>query len=330
MSSSPHPPRALLVLAFGALYLVWGSTYLAIRWAVEELPPFLLAGSRHVLAALAIASTLAFWRTPPGSRAQALRALGIGVLLLGCSNGGVVWAEQRVPSGLAALLVSLVTVWMTLAECVLERRARPSRGLVAGLALGLSGVAILAAPWEAAGEPIDPLGLAVLLFATLSWTAGSMIARRSDLPASSWVTSAWEMLGGGLALLAVAAFTGELGEPGFAAASPRAVGSWAYLVVLGSIVGMSAYTWLLKVSTPSKVTTYAFVNPVVAVGLGWLLANEPLTPRVLSASALILLGVILIVRERGRTAAQPAQPEPSARSASATAQRPLQAERTGR
>lgn len=325
MPAHSHPPRSLLVLAFGALYLVWGSTYLAIRWAVEELPPFVLAGTRHLLAALLIAAGLAFLRTAPGTRAQALRAMGVGVLLLGCSNGSVVWAEQRVPSGLAALLVAMVTVWMTLAECLLERRARPSPGLLGGLVLGMAGVAILAAPWEVAGEAIDPWGLAVLLFATFTWTAGSMLARRWELPASPWVTSAWEMVGGGAALLVLGSLVGEWGEPGFAAASPRALGSWAYLVVLGSIVGMSAYTWLLRVSTPSKVTTYAFVNPVVAVVLGWLLASEPLTPRVLAASALILLGVILIVRERGQMAvrgaglpagepANPAAAAPGARS----------------
>jgi drug/metabolite transporter (DMT)-like permease len=205
----------------------------------------------------------------------------------------VTWAQQRVPSGLAALLVAMTPLWMTLLEWLRPGGARPSRGVVAGLATGFAGVAFLVRPGSVAGA-VDPAGAAALMLACLCWATGSLYSRGARLPASPLVATAMEMLAGGALLLVAAALHGELLPSALAWPSPRSLAAFAYLVVFGSLVAFSAYIWLLRVTTPARVSTYAYVNPVVAVFLGWAVAGEPLTARTLAGAAVIVASVALI------------------------------------
>ena len=299
-ATSERPSRLRVVAAFAAVYVLWGSTYLAIKFALESLPPFWMAASRFLIAG-AILYVWARRRGEPAPRRIHWRsALIVGGLLLLGGNGGVVWAEQRVPSGLAALLVATVPLWMVMLDGAGRGWKRPPVQVLAGVGIGLAGVALLVGPGRLGGGGIDPVGAAVLIAASLSWTAGSLYSRRAPLPSSPLLGTAMEMLGGG-ALLAVAGlFAGDWQRLDLAAATPRSLLAVGYLVVFGSLVGFTAYVWLLKVSPPPLAATYAYVNPVVAVFLGWALADEPVTGRTLVAAAVIIGAVVLITTYRAK------------------------------
>ena len=296
------PSRLTLVAAFAAVYLVWGSTYLAIRYAIETLPPFLMAGTRFLVAG----SLLYGWSRLRGAarpaRLQWQATAVVGALLLLGGNGGVVWAEQWVPSGVAAVLVATVPFWMVL----LEWRGggeRPGAGVVAGLLLGFAGLVLLVGPGEwAGGGGVHPGGAAALMLGTFAWAAGSIYARRAPLPNSPLLTTGMEMLAGGGLLLLAGLLTGEAARLELAAVSPRSALGLAYLITFGSLIGFTAYIWLLRHTTAAKASTYAYVNPVVAVLLGWALAGEPLSARVLLAVAIILGAVAVITTARARLA----------------------------
>lgn len=292
--------RAEVVLAFAAVYVLWGSTYLAIRFGVETLPPFLMAGLRHLTAGALLYGWMRLRGTPrPEPRHWRSAALIGGLLLLG-GNGLVTWAEQRVPSGLAALVVASVPIWMTVLDG-LQRRERPHGVVVLGLALGLGGIAFLVAPGRfAGGSHVDPLGAAALLTAALLWAIGSLQSRRVALPASTLLATAMEMIAGGAILLAVAGATREWSGFSLAAVSTKSWLALGYLIVAGSLLGFSAYIFLLGATTPARVSTYAYVNPVVAVFLGWLFAGEAVTPRTILATLVIVAAVALIIRHGAR------------------------------
>ena len=295
------PPTLHLLAAFAAVYLIWGSTYLAIRFVVEDLPPFLAAGARFLVAG-AILYAFARTRGLPGPRRAEWKAgLLVGGLLLLGGNGGVMWAEQRVPSGLAALLVSTVPLWVVLLEWIGPERRRPRFLTLVGVGAGLAGVAILVGPSNLlGGGGVDLVGGLVLILASLSWAIGSVVSRRLALPASPRMATAVEMLAGGGLLLVAGIVAGEPGRLDLAGAS---AGSWlalTYLIVFGSLVGFSAYVYLLKVADTTKVATYAYVNPVVALILGWWLADEALALRTFLAAGVILGAVALITTVRGR------------------------------
>lgn len=297
----------MIALAMGALYIVWGSTYLGILIAIETLPPFAMAAVRSLIAGtLLYAWSRARGAAAPTGRQWGNTALLGGLLLLG-GNGGVVWAEQRVPSGLAALVVATVPLWMVWMQAGLTR-LRPGRREMAGVALGLVGVVLLVGPIHLGGQTgPDPLGVAVLLAASLSWALGSVISRRLDLPSSSLLSTAMQMLGGGALLGVVSVLAGEPGHFDPAAVSTRSWLALVYLIIFGSLVGFSAYVWLLRVARPSLVSTYAYVNPLVAVFLGWMLAGEAVTSRTLTAAAVIVSAVALITfKPRVRVPVQPA------------------------
>jgi drug/metabolite transporter (DMT)-like permease len=297
---SASRPRVLV--AFAAVYLLWGSTYLAIRFGVETIPPFIMAGLRHLTAGLLLFA----WLRVRGARWPEWRhwksaALIGGLMLLG-GNGLVSWAEQRVPSGLAALIVASVPIWMTALDGVLHRE-RPHGVVIVGLAVGLGGIALLVAPGRfAGGSHVDPLGAAALLTAALLWAIGSLWSRRVPLPSSTLLATALEMIAGGVILFAAAGLTGEWAGFSFAAVSTRSLIALGYLVVAGSLLGFSAYIFLLGATTPARVSTYAYVNPVVAVFLGWAVAGEAITPRILIAAVVILGAVALIIRHGARRA----------------------------
>ena len=292
--------RARLFTAFAAVYLIWGSTYLAIRFAVETLPPLLMAGARFVLAG----AILLLWsRLREGSsgptRQDWITGLISGALLLLGGNGAVVWAEQRVPSGIAALLVAIVPLWMVLLDWQRPGGRRPASLVFVGLGLGLVGLGLLVGPDALrGGGDIDVLGAGVVILASLSWAVGSLFTQRAPRPSSPNNGSGAQMFAGGLCLLTVAFARGEAAQLDLAHASTRSLLGFAYLVAFGSLIGFTAYVYLLAHTTAAKAATYAYVNPVVAVLLGWAFANEPVTSRTLVAAAVILAGVAIITVAR--------------------------------
>jgi drug/metabolite transporter (DMT)-like permease len=299
------PKRWQLILAFASVYIIWGSTYLAIKFAIETIPPFLMAGVRFLVSGLILYGWARMKGAPRPTRIHWKSAAIVGVLLLLGGNGGVVWAEQRVASGVAALIVAIVPVWIALMEWKRPGGKKPGWQVSAGLVAGTLGLLLLASPGAALGEQVDLLGAAVLVIATLSWATGSIKAKHSQLPESPLLSTGMEMLGGGAALVLLGVATGELGLVNFGAMSTKSLLSLLYLTTFGSLVGFTAYIWLLRVGSPTRAATYAYVNPVVAVFLGWLLANESITPRTILATLVIVGGVVLI------TSARSNKPKPS-------------------
>jgi drug/metabolite transporter (DMT)-like permease len=301
-ASDPGANRSLVITAYVALYVIWGSTYLAIRYAVQTLPPFLMAGSRFVLAG-AILVLWAKWRDGARATKSNWRAATVaGTLLLAGGNGAVVWAEQRVPSGLAALLVAAMPFWMVLVDWIRPGGKRPRVGVALGIVIGMAGIILLVGPGSLAGDRVDPVGAGALVFGSLSWAIGSLYSRHSDLPKNPIFATGLEMVCGGAVLWVMALLTGEWLHFSPSQASAASVGGFAYLVVFGSLIGFTAFAWLLRVSSPAKVSTYAFVNPVVAVLLGWAIAHEPVGPRTVVAAATIVGAVALITLAAGKTA----------------------------
>ncbi len=291
--------------ALGIVYVVWGSTYTAIVYALESMPPLLLSGSRFLVAGAILVVALKL----TGAFAHATRrhwaaALLTGVPLLAVGNGGVVWAQQHVASGVAALLIASVPLWIAILDRAVFGR-RLSTIAIVGLALGFAGIGILVDVGGSGG--VDPAGAAVLVVAALGWASGTLIARGAPLPPRPLQAASMQMLAGGAVLMVAAAASGELAET--TTPSARSLAGWLYLVVFGSIVAFTAYGWLLRVAPTGLVATYAFVNPVVAVLLGWLMLGEEIGGRELVAGGVIVAGVALIVRGTTRAV----QPEPAAR-----------------
>lgn len=301
IAAANRPSRLQVASAFAAVYILWGSTYLAIKFALESLPPFWMASSRFLIAGALLYVWACRRGEPKPTRIHWRSAVVVGGLLLLGGNGGVVFAEQRVPSGLAALLVATVPLWMVMLDGAGRGWRRPPIQVLLGIGLGLAGVALLVGPGRfAGGHGVDPLGAAALLFGALCWATGSLYSRRAPLPPSPLLGTAMEMLGGGACLAVAGLLSGEWHRLDLAAASPRSLLAVAYLVIFGSLVGFTAYVWLLKVSTPPLVATYAYVNPVVAVFLGWAFAGEPVTARTLLAAAVIVGAVVLITTHRAK------------------------------
>lgn len=306
--SDTSPPLAAVLAAFVALYIVWGSTYLGIRFAIETLPPFTMAGLRF----LSAGAILYVWSRARGASAptapQWKTAAIVGGLLLLGGNGGVTWAEQWIPSGVAALLIASVPMWMVLLDAVRPGGVRPGGAVIAGLAIGLVGIVVLVGPADLGGTEIDTVGALVVVAAALSWAIGSIYQRGAPKAESTFLNVGMQMLAGGAGLLALGVSVGERLDP--SAVSLKSALALAYLVFFGAIVGYSSYVWLLKVSTAAKASTYAYVNPIVAVILGWALADEPLGPRVLVASAAVVVAVALITTARPAPARPPAVAAP--------------------
>jgi len=292
------PSRGRIIAAFAAVYIIWGSTYLAIFYAIETLPPFLMAGLRFL-----VAGTLLFgWSLTsspyrPGRR-EWQSALIIGGLLLLGGNGAVVWAEQTVPSGIAALLVAGTPCWMVLLDWLWQGAPRPGARTATGLLLGFGGIALLVGPSAfSSHDSIHVPGAMVLLVGSLAWAVGSIYSRQAPRPRGALLFTGMQMLMGGSLLMIAGTVTGEWSRVDPAGVSLRSVLAFAYLIVFGAIIGYSAYVWLLRASTPARVSTYAYVNPVVAVLLGWALVGETFSPRMAIAAAIIVAGVALITLE---------------------------------
>ncbi len=297
------PSSLAIWVGLGTLYLVWGSTYLGIRIAVETIPPFLMGFMRFVAAGTALAGVIALVNRSTIRRPAPREALDVsivgGMLLVG-GMGAVAWAEQTVPSGVAALLIALMPMWLAIFSRVFYGDRLPLAA-IAGIGIGMLGVAILAWPVGGVGQ-LDPAGLAALLASPICWSLGTLYAaRRAVLPAPALFATGLEMIAGGLLLLVAAAITGELSGFSFAQVSTASWLSLFYLFLVGSLLGFTVFGWLVQVAPLPRLSTYAYVNPVVAVFLGWLIAGEPLTPRTLVAAVVIVVAVAMIVTARGRT-----------------------------
>ncbi len=311
MSSASPRSSNVVLLAFLAVYVVWGSTYLAMRIGIESFPPLLLAGTRHLITGLlfypflrwktGIRPTLAHWTT----------AAITGFLLLCVGNGGVCWAELTVPSGVAALLVAMVTLWMVLVDWLRPGGHRPSARVFFGIVLGFAGLALLVGPSHLGSSGrVDPLGAGILALASFAWACGSIYSKHGPLPGSAMLSMSMQCLAGGIALWIGGFLTGEVHNFHLASITMRSWLAVAYLIAFGSGIGFTAYIYILKNSTAARVATYAFVNPVVALLLGWLFAAEALTLRTLLAAFVILGAVVLVITAPHLVPAPDIEPAP--------------------
>jgi drug/metabolite transporter (DMT)-like permease len=300
-----HASRAQVTAAFASIYIIWGSTYLAIRYAVATIPPFLMGGVRFLISG----ALLYVWARSRGAPAPTKlhwrnAVIAGGFLLLG-GNGAVVWAEQFVPSGLTALLVSILPFWLVIIEWVRPPRQRPSTAVLVGLVVGFVGIIVLVGPGSIGGQgDIKPIGALVLILGSLSWAIGSFWSRDAQLPESGLLTTGMEMLGGGVLLILVGALTGEFSQLDVSRISRESTIGLVYLITFGSLLGFTSYIWLLDKVSPAHLGTYAYVNPIVAVLLGWAIAGERLSLRTAVAAAIVICAVALITTARNAPKSQ--------------------------
>jgi len=295
MAATPRPPRWQILLAFAIIYLVWGSTFLAIRMGVQEVPPFLFAAMRFFAAGIILHAWVRAKGMPSPSAREWASASFLGLLIFVMDYGLLFWAEKRVPSGIAAVMLATIPVFMSLSEIIFLRTQKLTLRLGLAMLAGLAGVAVLVNPSPGFGQPaVDMLGAAALVVSSISWSISAILTRKLPLPESKVMSSSAQMLTGGFFLLLTSALLGD-----FKSFSARTVsaGVWfalAYLVVAGSIVAFTAYTWLIHHESPTKVGTYAYVNPVVAVLLGYFFGGEALGARTVAGTLLVLVSVIVI------------------------------------
>ena len=289
------PPVALVVGAFAAIYLIWGSTYLGIRFAIETMPPFIMGGGRFLLAGGALYGWLRWRGTPAPDVSHWRNAIIVGALLLGIGNGGVNWAEQKVASGVVALIIAVTPLWFALLDWLRPGGSRPRVWTMLGIVIGFFGMVWLVTS-QGAGTPgsLEPSRVGGVICASIAWATGSLYARYTPKPETPLMGGALQMLAGGTILIFFGLVMGEADAFSMARVSSRSLIAFLYLTLVGSLVGFTAYSWLLKVSTPARISTYAYVNPVIAVFLGWSLAGERLNSHVLGAAAVIVLAVIII------------------------------------
>lgn len=298
-STQRTAPGWQITFAFMVVYVVWGSTYLAIRYGIATIPPFFMAGARFLMAGGLMYAWCRLRGAAPPTAREWRAALIVGTLLLLFGNGGVTWAEQRISSGAAALLVATEPLWLVGLAWATRTTGRPTWLQFLGIALGLAGVAFLMWPaGHVSGQAGILFSAAVILVAACSWAAGSLYAPRAPLPSNRSLATGMQMLTGG-GLLAIAGLaTGETRQLHLAHVTTSSLLGLAYLTVFGSLVAFSAYSWLLDKATPARLSTYAYVNPMIAVLLGWLVAGEPLGVRALGSMVLIVVAVILLTLPR--------------------------------
>jgi drug/metabolite transporter (DMT)-like permease len=301
VQAKTHPPAWKTLLAFAIIYFVWGSTFLAIRVGVREVPPFLFAAMRFLVAGLVLYGwMIAQGERSPGTR-QWLSALLLAFLIFVLDYGLLFWAEQRVPSGLAAVMLATIPVFMALSEIIFLGTQRLTLRLALALLVGIGGVAVLMSrSLNLGGAPIDTAGAVALIIAAISWSVASALTRKLTLPPSKVMSSGAQMLAGGLLLACTAAALGEFQNFHPLAVSRRAWLALLYLIVAGSIIAFTAYVWLIHHESPTKVGTYAYVNPVVAVLLGYSLAGEALDLRTILGALCVLTSVVVITTTRVR------------------------------
>ncbi len=289
-----------MILAFGAVYFIWGSTYLAIRFAIETIPPFFMMGCRSLLAG-AILYTWARLRGEERPQpTQWLTAAALSTLLFVGGHGALAWSEQVVSSGVAALMSATTPIWMILLQALLHHDNPLTGRVIIGLVSGFIGVVLLAEPSKVLGGlPVDLIGASVLLFGTLSWSIGAVYVKNANLPKSSTLAAGMNLMCGGGGLLILSLLSSETVAP--TSVSLRSLASFLYLIAFGSIITFTAYIWLIKKTSPAQASTHAFVNPVIAILVGWLAGGEPLSPRIITTTLLMVIGVAAIVTQNPTT-----------------------------
>jgi drug/metabolite transporter (DMT)-like permease len=301
MEADTHRPAWKTLLAFAIIYFVWGSTFLAIRVGVHEVPPLLLAAMRFLVAGLVLYG----WMIAQGERSPSGREWAsvslLAVLIFVIDYGLLFWAEQRVPSGLAAVMMATIPVFMALAEIIFLRTQGLTVRLSLALLIGIGGVVVLVSrTLNLGGAPVDRVGAVALIVASISWSVGSVLTRKLSLPPSKVMSSGAQMLAGGVFLALAAAALGEFRNFHPSSVSREAWLSLLYLIVAGSIIGFTAYVWLIHHESPTKVGTYAYVNPVVAVLVGYFLGGEGLGVRTILGTLLVLISVVVITTTRAK------------------------------
>jgi drug/metabolite transporter (DMT)-like permease len=296
-----------------SVYIVWGSTYLAIRYVVETMPPFLSAGVRFLISGAILVISCHLRGDPAPTRREWGAAAIVGLFLLLGGNGSLVWAETIIPSGVASLFIGATPLWMALLDTFRPGGVRLNWLTWLGVLTGFAGITWLASPWHSGMDSLhlNPWGVLVLLFAALTWSIGSLYSRKAPLPASPLLGTGMEMLAGSLGLFAFGSLVGEWGQLDLAAITLRSLLGLAYLITFGSLIGFVSYTWLLRNAPTPLVSTYAYVNPLVAILLGTVLGQEPLSPRILICALIILSSVGIINLSRSRATAQQQTETPS-------------------
>lgn len=288
-----------IVLAFAAIYIIWGTTYLAIRLAIETIPPFFMAGTRFLLAGIITFVFLRSRGVPLPNLRQWRSAAIIGTLMLVGGNGLVTWSEQEVPSSIAALVVATVPLWMVLFDWLIFQVSTPNKKIAIGLILGFVGIGLLIGPGKILEiNHINLSSIVILMLAPILWSLGSLYSRQANLPNSLFLTIAMEMLAGGVLLILAGFITGEKTQLNLSKISTLSLVSMLYLTIVGSIVALTAYVWLLKNVQAAKVATYTYVNPIIALVLGWLVLSEPITLQILISVVVIIFAVILITSRK--------------------------------
>lgn len=310
---SPQKPW-MIWMAMLAVYLAWGSTYLAIRFAVESMPPFLMAGTRYLLAGSVFYGLGRLRREPAASRVEWRSAAIVGLLLLLGGNGGVTWSEQRIPSGIAALVIGSTPIWITLLDALNPRGRKPGWQVVLGVLFGFGGVILLIDPASLVqgNQVYDLTSMLVLLLSAFLWAVGSLYSREAHLPRSALMNTGLQMLAGAAGLWLMATFTGEWSLLEIRKITTLSAGALLYLIVVGSMVGYAAYIWLLRNAPTPLVATYAYVNPMIAIVLGSALAQEVFTARSLVAGAIIISSVVVINLAKNRQPASTVASSPAA------------------
>jgi drug/metabolite transporter (DMT)-like permease len=294
------PPVWGVIAAFAAVYVIWGSTYLGIRYAIETIPPFLMAGTRFLAAGFVLCAFARVRGAGTPTRIEWRDATIAGALMLLVGNGGVTWAEQTIPSSVAALVVALTPLWMVLFDWLRSGGTRPRAMVLAGLAVGLAGVVLLTRGNGQNASAAHGWGVAAVMAASICWALGSIFNRQARKPTSPLLGVGMQMIAGGGLLLALAVARGEPAQFSFARMTALSFWAWFYLTVAGSSIAYTAYVWLLHASTPARVATYAYVNPLIALLLGCTIGAEPFSNELFAAGALIVVAVVLIVRSGAR------------------------------
>ena len=288
--------RGLIIAAFAAIYIIWGSTYLGIRYAIETLPPFMMAGTRFVIAGMLLYAWLRFKGAPPPRKVDWHYAAITGGLLIAAGNGGVTWAEKQVPSGLASLLVGMMPAWLVLFDWLRPNGVKPTSKTVLGVLVGFSGVAILTSSKGVSSmHEVNLTATLVLVGCGMTWALGSLVNKHGPKSSVPMMGVAQQMLAGGFFLSMAGIAAGDYRRFEWQAVSLRSLTAFLYLIVFGSLIAFSAYIWLLQKTSPAKVATCAYINPAIAVLLGCTLGGEQMSPRILIAGLGIFLGVMLIV-----------------------------------
>ena len=308
MESSTHPRSWKVLLAFAIIYLVWGSTFLAIRVGVQEVPPFLFAAMRFLVAGSALYAWMRVKGTPSPTWRQWSAASLMAVLIFVFDYGLIFWAERRVPSGITAVMMATIPVFMVISEIVIMKTQQLSARLVVALLVGIGGVVVLVSRSVSFGDaPIDPVGACALIVAAISWSVASALSRKLPLPESKAMSSGAQMLVGGVLLTLTAGALGEFHGFRLQAVSAKSWFALLYLIVAGSIIAYTAYVWLIHHQSPTKVGTYAYVNPVIAVVVGYFFGGEAIGPRTIVGTLCVLVSVVVITTAPARRA--PSQPE---------------------